>query len=245
MFVHIGVQGKNLGVISDDQGNFRLDLSSMDEDESVSFSILGYETTQLSKVSILKENLVVKLHPISYRLNEIVVKGVKKQDEIKIGRFKATKTTTGQSGIDKFGFGGEWGIKIKHPGEDYYLKEVNFHTRFNTVDSVLYRINVYHLDQDLPGESILKKEVFTKSYRKDKWISSNLLSQNLMIEEDIIITFELVQIWYRSKGKNALFYTHGKGYEEGMSYSKDSSFDNWSINKRPPIAMYVTGILIE
>lgn len=243
-FVHIGVKGKNIGVISDDKGQFKLDLSRVDNDESISFSIIGYKTTHLSKSSALKENLIVKLKPISYELKEIVVKG-KEQKEIKIGRIKTTKTTTGQSGVDKFGYGGEWGVKIKYPGESYYLKDVNFHTRFNTVDSVLYRINVYKLDQDLPGKSILQKEVFTKSYRKDKWISSSILSQNLIIEEDIIVTFELVQIWYRSKGENQLFYTHGKGYDEGMSFSKDSSFDNWKVNERAPIAMYVTGILAK
>ena len=47
------------------------------------------------------------------------------------------------------------------------------------------------------------------------------------------------------KGNNQLFYTHGKGYEEGMSFSKDSSFDNWKVNERGPIAMYVTGIPFE
>ncbi|MEM6380451.1 MAG: hypothetical protein AAF705_19860, partial [Bacteroidota bacterium] len=60
-----------------------------------------------------------------------------------------------------------------------------------------------------------------------------------------IVTFELVQIWYSSQGENYLFYTHGKDYKEGMSFSKDSSFDSWKVNQRPPIAMFVTGIPIE
>jgi hypothetical protein len=244
VYVHIGVEDRNVGTISDDQGEFQIELEKIDNNEKILFSSIGYETKVLIKSSIEKDKLVIKLKPTIYELEEVIVTTTKNKSEnkrIKLGRYKLTKTTTGQSGIDKFGFGGEWGIQIKYTGIKYYLEEVNFHTKFNTVDSVLYRINVYNAEGGLPTK--LNMTQFVKSYKKDKWIKANFLSHDLLIEDDIIVTFELVRIWYSKKGDNYLFYTHGKNYKEGMSYSKNSSFDKWKVNERPPIAMYITGIV--
>jgi len=243
-YVHIGVPGKNIGVISNDIGEFQLGFFNIKEDESIIFSTIGYEDKSILKSNIKSNNLVVKLESKSYELNEVEVTA-RENKPIKLGRYKLTKNTTGQSGIDEFGFGGEWGIKITHTGENYYLEEINFHTKFNTVDSVLYRMNVYEVVNGIPGESKLQKAQFTKSYKKDKWISTNLLSHELYIKEDIIVTFELVRIWYSKEGENYLFYTHGKKYEEGMSFSKNSSLDEWKINSRGPIAMYIIGLVQE
>lgn len=243
-YVHIGVEGKNVGVISNDKGEFSLDLSKIAADEAIQFSIIGYETALLKKPSNTKEKLVVKLEPIGYDIQTVEITGEKNESR-KLGRYEITKTTTGQSGLKDFGFGGEWGTKIIYTGKPYYLKDINFHTRFNTVDSVLYRMNVYSINEELPGDSKLQQEVFTTCYKKDKWISANILDQGLLIEEDIIVTFELVRIWYGSKGSNQLFYTHGDGYAEGQSYSRESSHDKWSINIRPALAIYVTGLELE
>lgn len=242
-FVHIGVEGKNVGLISNDKGEFSIDLSKIEAEDKIQFSIIGYETFLLNSPKNTQEKLIVKLAPFSYKFQTVIVEESRKTESVKLGRYSPSKTTTGQSGFKEFGFGGELGIKITYPGKNYYLKEINFHTRFNTVDSVLYRLNVYDVKDNLPGKSKLQKEVYVTSYAKDKWITSNLLSHGLKIEEDIIVTFELVRIWYSPKGSNQLFYTHGKGYKEGKSFSRESSHDKWSVNKREPIAMYVTGIL--
>jgi len=244
-FVHIGVLGKNVGVISKDDGSFEMDLSSVDDEDLIQFSIIGYETKTLSTPTDLKAPLEVKLTPIAYEIEPVVIKGDKKVKKIKIGRYKTTKTTTGQSGIKDFGYGGEVGVNIIYPGKDYYLDQIQFHTRFNTVDSVLYRMNVYEIKDGRPGKSLLKKESYTKSYKKNKWIKANMLEHGLIIKEDIIVTFELIRIWWSDRGDNYLFYTHGKNYEAGNVYSRESSLDQWSINKRAPYAIYVTGIPVE
>lgn len=242
-YVNIGVLGKNVGTISTNTGAFQIDLSKIGQNDKIRFSIIGYKSVEIEKPKSSGQELQIKLKPLSYEIPTVVVTENKKVETVKLGRYKPSKTTTGQSGIEEFGFGGELGIKVTYPGESYYLKDINFHTRFNTVDSVLFRVNVYEIEDGIPGKSKLQKEVFTKSYAKDKWITAHVLSHALKIEEDIIVTFELVRIWYSSSGSNHLFYTHGKGYPEGKSFSRESSFDKWSINKREPFAMFVTGIL--
>ncbi|MEO0339435.1 MAG: carboxypeptidase-like regulatory domain-containing protein, partial [Bacteroidota bacterium] len=205
-FVHVGVAGKNVGSISDDTGSYEIDISSIGKTEQILFSRIGFETAEYTLDELKGIGYTVSLLQVKYELPLVEV-NAKKIEEIKLGRVKPSKTTTGQSGIKEWGLGGEWGLKIKHTGENYFLKNIHFHTRFNTMDSVLFRMNVYEVNNDLPGSSLLRKEVFTTSYAKDKWITADLLEQNLLIEKDIIITFELIRIWYSKKGENQLFFT--------------------------------------
>lgn len=241
-YVHIGVAGKNVGTITNDLGQFSLDLSSIQGHEKVLISMIGFETISLEKSALnVSQTLEVYLHPISYTVPEIeVVAGRGK--EIKLGRHRRSKTTSGQSGVAEFGFGGEWGVKVLYPEESYFLNEISFHTRFNTVDSVLFRLNVYEVVDDRPGNSILLEPIYTTSYSGDKWISGNALAQSILIDDDIIVSFELVRIWYSEQGNNYLFYTHGKGYPEGRSFSRESSHDNWQVDQRAPLAIYISGI---
>ncbi|MEL6865076.1 MAG: carboxypeptidase-like regulatory domain-containing protein [Bacteroidota bacterium] len=244
-YVHIGIMDKNRGVISHDKGQFQLDISGLKADEKVLFSILGYETKQLLVSELQEKELVISLQAKTYALQEVVVKPPKIISSKKMGRYQTTKTTTGQSGIKDFGFGGEWGLKVKYEGQRYQLANVNFHTRFNTVDSVLYRIHLYEVENGLPGKQLLQKEIYTTSHRKDKWISADLSDQELLISSDIIVTFEVIRIWFRKKGDNQLFYTHGKNYPEGQSFSRASSFGQWNVDERGPIALYITAKILE
>ena len=183
----------------------------------------------------------VRLNPKTYLLREVVIIDSEVINLQKFGRHEPTKTTTGHSGTDEFGWGGEWGLRIYNDNKTYQVHDVNLHLRFNTVDSLLFRINLYNVSKGLPNESILEREIFIKGYKRKKWIKKDLVSENLIINEDIIATFELVRIWYSETGGNHLFFTHGEGYERGRTYSRYSSFDQWAIDKRPPITLFITG----
>ena len=244
-YVHIGVPGKNMGTISRHNGEFHIDLSKASKDESLSFSMVGYETNAIAITTIEGNYLKVSLTPKTYLLQEVAVNDSEIINLQKFGRYQPTKTTTGHSGKGEFGWGGEWGLRIYHNKLRYQIYDVNLHLRFNTVDSILFRINIYELDGNLPGQPIPEKEIFVTAYKREKWIKKDLVSENLIVDEDIIVTFELVRIWYSGKGENHLFYTHGKGYERGGTYSRESSFDKWAVDKRPPITLFVSGRVFE
>ena len=238
-YVHIGVFNKNMGVISRENGEFEIDLIHALPDDELGFSMVGYETKKLRIEKVGKEYLDIQLAPKRYMLNEVIVRGTKK-DTKKLGRAEPSKWTTGQSGQTEFGFGGEWGLRINHESKKYLLNDVQFHLRFNTVDSVLYRIQIYSIKNDLPAESLLKKDLFVKSYKNKKWIIAYCEEQQILLDQDVIITFEFVRLWFNESGENRLFITHGLGYEQGKSYYRLSSQDVWAINTKPPITMFMT-----
>jgi hypothetical protein len=239
-YVNIGIVNKNFGVISRDNGSFEIDLTHAPRHEELIFSMLGYEKQKFTIASLTSGSLTVRLKPRTYQLKEVIVKSTKIKKAEKLGRHKPTKTTTGHSNTGSYGFGGEWGLKIFCDGKRYRVADIQFHTRFNTLDSILYRIHIYSVVNDLPGESIVDKELFVKSRKNQKWIVRDLTKEGIVIDQDVIITFEVVQLWYNPSKDNQLFFTHGEGYERGGTYARQSSLDIWTRNQRPPIAMFLT-----
>jgi len=238
-YVHVGVFNKNMGVISRENGEFEIDLSHALPDDELGFSIIGYETKKIRIEKIIKSYLIIQLTPKRYLLKEVIVRD-KKRDTRTLGRVQPSKWTTGQSGQTEFGFGGEWGLRINHDDKKYLLNDVQFHLRYNTFDSVLYRIQVYSIKDGLPNESLLTKDLFVKSYRNKKWIIAYCEDQQILIDQDVIVTFEFVRLWFSKSGENRLFITHGTGYEQGTTYHRSSSQDAWSINTKPPVTMFIT-----
>ena len=238
-YVHIGVFNKNMGVISHEDGTFEIDLSRALPDDELGFSMVGYETKKFKLEDLGREYLRIKLVSKPYLLNDVIVRDRKRVTK-KLGRTEPSKSTTGQSGDQEFGFGGEWGLRINHEGKEYTLKDIQFHLRFNTMDSVLYRIQVYSIKDSLPAESLLKKELFVKGYKNKKWIVANCEDQHVPINQDVIVTFEFVQFWRSKTGDNNLFITHGNGYKQGTTYHRLSSQDIWSVNAKPPVTMFMT-----
>lgn len=242
-FAHIGIQGKNLGTISRPDGSYEIDLSQASAQDSLVFSSIGFKKASFA-ISDLTESFDVSLVEDIKILKEVLVTGKKQRTKTeKFGRTKPSKRTRGQNGILDFGFGGEQGIRIS-TSQTYYLEEVSFHMRFNTVDSVLFRVNIYDIDENgLPGNSLLNRNLFVKSKKGQKWIRKRLEDERLMIDQDIIITYEVVQVWFNEKSNNAIYLTFGKEYPEGGLYLRRSSMDKW-ITEAPdafPITLYVSG----
>jgi hypothetical protein len=237
-YVRIGVLHRTVGTISREDGKFTLDFPELRSTDTVVFSMLGYEA-QKTSVASLQRNADVALKPTSYNLEEVTVSADAIVDLKKLGRFEPTKTTIGHSGTSAWGTGAEWGVEIKTDGDEFQLQKVAFHTRFNTLDSILFRINIYNLKDGQPDKSLLRQNVYVKSYKRNKWIVKDIKSENVVINSDIVVTMEIVRIWYNTSGEKELFFTYGKDVDRLKTFSRESSQSAWEINKMPPLAMYV------
>ncbi len=240
-FVHIGIKGKNYGLISDDHGGFRIRVGEDISDDTLTFSMIGYNQKNIP-IKLLKKSSTIELSPAIYDIGTVIVKGASNTKTNKLGGIKPGKTTTGQSGDQPFGFGGEWGIKVAYPGYNYFVRDISFHTRFNQMDSVLFRFNMYTLKNDMPDRSLLTEQIFVKSYFKDKWITKEIFDQNILIGEDVVISFETVQLWRKEGGKNHLFFTRSKNYGIPKSYRRKSSLADWEVRETSPFAISLTAV---
>lgn len=237
-YVRIGIEGKNAGTISHESGEFSLSIA-VGERDSVTFSMLGYERKKIHPLELSRAK-VVKLRPRVYSLDEVIVSADEIIELKKLGRPEATKTTIGHRGTTHWGTGGEWGVQIPVKKERYRLHSIAFHTRFNSLDSVLFRLHVYSFDGSRPDTPLLANELYVKSYRKNKWIVKDVKDLNIIVSSDFVVTMEIVRLWYKTSAPTDLFFTYGENPQNLTTFSRESSLAQWDENKMPPLALYAT-----
>jgi len=82
-FANVGIIGRNVGTVTDQSGNFSIELDNVYNNDSIRFSMIGYESKSY-KVDYFKENSIknVYLDPKSYFLTEVKVYYQNKRDNI-------------------------------------------------------------------------------------------------------------------------------------------------------------------
>ena len=238
-YVHIGIPGKGIGTISDENGQFRLHLNKDHHADTITFSMIGYRSLQLAVTDLLYGHTEVGMEASITQLKEVVVRSDKLREPLRFGRTKPTKTTTGASGINTYGIGQEIGTTIKNDNGKYLIDAISFHHRWNTVDSILYRINIYTLKNELPDTSILQKELFVMSCKGDKWVTKQVEGEVVVFDQDVFVSIELIRRW-NNEGENLLFYSHGKGHSECRSFIRPASLAEWTTDSSFPLTLYLT-----
>ena len=71
-FVNVGVMGKNIGTVTNESGSFNLDFADIDNNDSLRFSMIGYESKTLAVNQLKADPIkVVYLESKIYSLPEL------------------------------------------------------------------------------------------------------------------------------------------------------------------------------
>ncbi|MGA2408037.1 MAG: carboxypeptidase-like regulatory domain-containing protein [Bacteroidales bacterium] len=232
-YVNIGIIGKNVGTVSDEFGNFTLNLDNIYNNDSLRFSIIGYEAKSFL-VRNFKENLIknVYLTPVLYDLKEVKViyhrtKGIRLGTQVLSNSLK--------SGFANNNLGSELGIKVNVKNR-VELKDINLNVAVCTFDSVTYRLNIYQSVNNTGYKNILTEPIYI-SFSKDKInnvITFDLTKYSIIIEGNVLIALEL----YKDLGEGSLlFHTE---FFTGYTYHKKTSEGSW-IKAPGVIGMYLNG----
>lgn len=241
-YVHIGIHKKGIGTISDEAGRFTLSLSEKYIKDTIVFSMVGYQSFYLKLNNRPFNPKNIRLKPSSIQLHEVVVTEKKGKKPIyRFGQTKPTKIATGATGFEirDYGVGQEIGTVIKNDGESYVINAISFHHKSNTLDSILYRVNIYDLKYGKPANSLIQNQLFVVANKREKWIHLNIEDQFFIFNKDLFVSIELVQRW-NNQGNNRLFYSHGTGCDECENFIRPVSQANWTRNFAFPLTLYLT-----
>lgn len=236
-FVNIGIIGKNVGTVSDEKGNFSINLDKTYDNDSIRFSMIGFES-RTYLVSQFKEfpEKNIYLKPVLYKMQEVKVIG-RNFKEVLIG----IPVPSGNliSGFAFNDLGAELGINV-NVKKQVKLLDINFNMAKCTFDSVTYRLNVYQLADNKEYINILHKPIYI-SFPKDsisKAITLDLKNYSIFIEGNVLITLEL----YKDFGEgDLLLFTDPKA---DFTWHKKTSEGQWT--KTPgAIGMYLNGLIIK
>ncbi|MBI3521256.1 MAG: carboxypeptidase-like regulatory domain-containing protein [Bacteroidetes bacterium] len=162
-YVNIGIPAKAFGIITDDNGNFKLKITSEKETDTIQITSIGYYPLVMSvgdfKKSCLTNTPIVITEEV-YQLATTVVRpdeyetkvlgttsvadlecvnlsGLKQKDSASVRRYK-------EKGISEKSGGVEIGNKISiKKGQQTFIDRIQFKTCLGPNDTAIYRINIY------------------------------------------------------------------------------------------------------
>jgi len=198
-YVNIGIVGKNVGIISDQNGKYTVQVKPDHLEDTLRFSSVGYRSYSVKVADFVHlNNGNVCLEKRLYDLTEVMMRP-KKLKQKTLGITTKNKSNYAcHSGYDENSYtgGAEFGILIGNK-ETVFIKEINFNLAEFSFDTVLFRINIYKPNQYLQFENILNNPVYVSMSEqkivKDK-ITIDLRHLHIAIEGDFLVTFELVKL---------------------------------------------------
>lgn len=191
-FVNVGVVGRAVGTVTDEAGYFKLTISSEYKQDSLRLSIIGYQARSYSVYDLLYDKPITqfKLTKASHELAEVEVTSKKLRPKV-LGSTTTSPYFTG--GFTTDDLGNEVGVRINVGRKPVYLQEFNFHIASNSCDSLLFRVNVYSIKEDLPDSILLRENVLVGTTITSGTVTVDMKPYNLYIEDDFIITIEYIK----------------------------------------------------
>ncbi len=162
-YVNIGIPAKAFGIITDDNGNFKLKITSEKETDTLQITSIGYYPLVMSVADLKKvcgSNTPIIITEEVYQLATTIVRpneyetkvlgttnvadlecvnlsGLKQKDTASVRRYK-------EKGISEKSAGIEIGNKISiKKGQETFIDKIQFKACLGENDTAIFRINIY------------------------------------------------------------------------------------------------------
>lgn len=244
-FVNIGVYGKGIGTVSDEEGLFHLsmDPSNYYITDSIQFSTLGYRTIRRAVRDlklVYNEYPEIAMQPENIMLNEVVVTnrgtyelsaivGYQNYGERSFGYWK-----------DNIALGGELATKIRVKKGLRKLNTLFFEVFDNPSDSVLVRVNLYALGKTkrTTGANLNTsgKNILYTIHRDTRQALVDLSPYDIYVKDDFLVSLELLKVY----GDQPIGLVIAASADKGTySLRKSASLDTWEVLPESAMAYHL------
>ena len=243
-YVNIGIIGKGVGTVSDEEGFFYLEIdrSRYEVTAEIQISSLGYETLDIpiSQISTAgQESPKILLRPSEIQLQEVVVLsdalvpiteylGYRNYGERSFGYWN-----------DNIALGGELATRIRARRGKRQLNSLEFEVWENPSDSVLIRVNIYDTDGFLgrPNTNLntSQKNIITTLSTGREIITVDLNPYEIYVEEGFIVSLELLKVY----GDKKLSVVLAASSRAGSSFRRYASQSDWELLSDTHMAYYL------
>ena len=163
-YVNIGIANKNTGTVSNSKGIFNLRLNDkVNTNDTIVFSHVGYKSKKIIVNQLKQENNLILLEPSDNMLKEVVIK-FKQPKTKQFGRSSKGLSLMHSNFYYAFDkdvddrLSREKGMKFKIK-KDCKVNDFNFNITANEFKSVKFRLNFYKIENDLPTNLIVDKDI--------------------------------------------------------------------------------------
>ena len=192
-YVNIGILNREKGTVSNENGEFTIEIPNEFINDTIKVSSIGYEPRHFIAnefIKALKSNMNITLSEKVIELNEVVVSNKNLKEKILGNKTKSRKL---RGGFRNAQLGNELGIKIKIKKNPTYITKFHANLTSNTGEKMKFRLNFYSIEKGLPKEKLIKQNIIFSIDSKEGEFTVNLSKYNLIIEEDFYLTMELIE----------------------------------------------------
>jgi hypothetical protein len=248
IYASIGVIGTTSGTITNENGNFRLDVKNLPAKSSVRISMIGFKARTFTLDQLLYETDTIRLEKETYNLPEVLVNPGGKVINAGTTSFSFKNGFCGWGGND-FGKGWEIGTKIDLGDTPKRLKSLHIRVNRQSYDSSLFRLHIRNIIDGLPQNELLNKNILLSLTEESGWITIDLNKYNMVFEGEIALTLEWIKATGMdmdkliiSKGINQSYpaVTFNVKQKEGLIYTKWGSEANWTCSEKNSPSIFLT-----
>ncbi|MGB3585094.1 MAG: carboxypeptidase-like regulatory domain-containing protein [Tunicatimonas sp.] len=235
-YVNIGVVGKNVGTVSNQDGDFLIAIDEQYNQDTLKISMVGYQPRSFVVANFkeqMQDDPTVALTEAVATLKEVVIKdkryrGRKLKERI-IGNTKAVPTN--QTYFAFNALGNEMGIFIKVKRNPTFVQNFNLFITENKYETFKFRLNFYSVKNGKPYQNLLNQNVVASFTESRGQLTVDLRDYNIMLEDDVIVTME----WIEELGEHGLAFSTGSSWTR-RAIVRQTSQGNWK-EGGPPIGI--------
>jgi hypothetical protein len=241
-YVNVGIIGKGIGTVSDENGNFSLSIDDKYTNDTLKITSIGYLPIKYCVRDAMAKygNSPAKIYleESSYALTEVIIRPIKYSTKV-VGNTNSGSPCVYFIGRDtavKYD-GCEIGTLIKLKNKPAFIDKINFSICSNDFDSLTLRLNIYSKN----NENILKHPIYVTIKKGQKEVTINTKPYNIKVEDDFIIAFEALQILQSKKGKaGSKKFSFSGGFSGSDMMTRMNIYDKWAKTKAVVIGFNAT-----
>ncbi|PTX12242.1 carboxypeptidase-like protein [Pontibacter mucosus] len=211
-YANIGIAGKAIGTVATASGDFAFTVKEgqLASTDKLVASCVGYESMVIALDAGKLEVLQISLKPQVVEIAEVKVQTGKPRKKV-LGKddrafFTHYNFYTVHDTAAHDRLGREVGNFIKL-SKACYVNDFNVYVGWSEFTSVKFRLNIYDVVDDLPGESLLQEDViFEAKGSNPGWVQVDLKGYNILLEghDQVAVTVQWLESVKQKDGSRFL-----------------------------------------
>ena len=217
-YVNVGIYSKDKGTVSNDDGEFELNLKNDELNDSITFSMIGYKTVKIPvNYFFLKDSIFLDEEVIN--LKEIIIRN--KKGKRKLTGNEKPKFLLAKVKFKNIEAGNELSIKVKVKNE-IEITKFNMLLVKNDYKNLKLRVNFYDIKDKKPNNRINSQNIILETSLEKGILSLNLKDYEITLNEDFFVSIESL-----NKLNNPEKEIIIGGKVGGISYARKTSQASW------------------
>jgi hypothetical protein len=248
IYASIGVIETSFGTITNEEGNFNLEIKGLPVNAQVRFSMVGFKSKTFTIEDISNKENILRLESETYKLPEVIVNPAGKIRKVGTTSYTLRGGVCGWGGTQT-GKGWEVGTKIELGDLSVRLKSLHIRVNNQSYDSTLFRLHIRNIVENMPVSELLKNNILISLTKETGWIEIDLSKYNLVFEGDIALSLEWIKIVGRNSNKFITVngekqltagVTFDKKRNQGCLYTKWGTEAKWVRHDNGSPSLYLT-----